>query len=211
MSLHLGTLAPDFHADTTQGPIEFRAWSSGHWVVFFSHPRDFTPVCTTELAAAARLETALAWRGAKALALSVDPVADHLRWLEDIEATQGARPGFPIIGDPDRSVATTYQMLPADAPDTFTVRSVYFIDPSHRIRATITYPASTGRDFEEILRVLDSLQLTDRHKVATPANWRIGDDVVVVPSLTDPAELAARFPKGIRALRPWLRLTPHPG
>ena len=210
MSLHLGAIAPDFTADTTQGPISFHEWAGDDWVVLFSHPKDFTPVCTTELASAARLAGAFASRGAKILALSVDTVADHHRWIPDIEETQGIAPSFPIVGDSDRRVSTLYGMVPADAPDTFTVRSVFFVDPQKKIRATLTYPASTGRSFEELLRVLDSLQLTDRHKVATPADWQTGDDVVIVPSLTDPGELARRFPRGFRVLKPWLRVTPHP-
>ena len=211
MSLHIGSLAPDFDADTTHGPIRFHAWASTDWVIFFSHPKDFTPVCTTELAAAARLHDALAARGAKAIAISVDSVADHHRWIGDIEETQGIGPNFPIIGDPSRAISELYGMIPPAAPDTFTVRSVFFIDPARKVRAMITYPASTGRNFAEILRVLDSLQLTDQHKVATPANWISGEDVVIVPSLQDPEELARRFPKGFRVLKPYLRMTPQPG
>jgi alkyl hydroperoxide reductase subunit AhpC len=211
MSLHIGSLAPDFTADTTHGTLQFHDWAATNWVIFFSHPRDFTPVCTTELAAAARLYERLQERNAKAIAISVDSVVDHKRWIEDIEATQGIAPNFPIIGDPDRKVSLLYDLVPPDAPDTFTVRSVFFIDPNHKVRAMITYPASTGRNFDELLRVLDSLQLTDVHKVATPANWTHGEEVVIVPSLTDPEEIARRFPKGHRVIRPWLRMTPQPG
>ena len=210
MSLHIGSSAPDFTAETTHGPIRFHEWAGDGWVVLFSHPRDFTPVCTTELAAAARLAGAFATRGAKILAVSVDSVADHRRWIADIEETQGVTVGFPLIGDPGREVSSLYGMIPPDAPDSFTVRSVFFIDPKQKVRATLTYPASTGRSFEELLRVLDSLQLTDAHKVATPADWQDGDDVVIVPSLTDPTEIASRFPRGYRALKPYLRLTPQP-
>jgi thioredoxin-dependent peroxiredoxin len=210
MTLFIGSTAPDFSADTTHGRLSFYDWAGSDWVIFFSHPKDFTPVCTTELAAAARLGDELALRGAKALAISVDSVEDHRRWIGDIEDTQGIAPNFPIIGDPTRAVSLLYGLVPPDHPDTFTVRSVVFIDPARKVRALVTYPASTGRDFDELLRVLDSLQLTDAHKVATPANWKDGEDVVIVPSLQDPAEIAARFPKGHRALRPWLRLTPQP-
>jgi alkyl hydroperoxide reductase subunit AhpC len=210
MSLLIHGVAPDFTSDSTQGPLSFHAWQGHHWVIFFSHPKDFTPVCTTELATVARLHGAFAERNAKALALSVDSVEDHHRWIVDIEATQGIAPNFPILADPERRVAQLYGMLPAGAPDSFTVRSVYFIDPAHRIRASLTYPAATGRNFDEILRVLDGLQLTDRHAVATPANWRPGGEVVIVPSIQDPDELARRFPQGFRAERPWLRWTRLP-
>ncbi len=210
MSLHIGSTAPDFEAPSTAGPLHFYDWAGDQWVIFFSHPRDFTPVCTTELAAAARLTPELARRNAKALAISVDTVEDHLSWRVDIEETQGIAPDFPIVGDADRRVSNLYNMIPPAAPDTFTVRSVFFIDPNRKVRAIITYPASTGRNFDELLRVLDSLQLTDVHKVATPANWRAGQDVVIVPSLTDPEEIARRFPKGYTTLRPYLRVTPQP-
>ena len=210
MSLHINSTAPDFSADTSLGPIQFHDWAGKDWVIFFSHPRDFTPVCTTELAAAERLTGAFAARGAKMLAISVDSVDDHCRWLGDIEETQGVRPSFPIVADADRAVSNLYDMIPPNAPNTFTVRSVFFIDPNKVVRAIITYPASTGRNFDELLRVLDSLQLTDVHKVATPANWRHGDDVVIVPALTDPDEMARRFPKGWTVLKPWLRITPQP-
>lgn len=210
MSLHIGTIVPDFEADTTEGPISFHNWIGKDWVVFFSHPKDFTPVCTTELGAVAKLKGELERRGAKAIAISVDSVEDHKRWIGDIAETQGVAVNFPIIGDPDRVVSTLYDMIPPDAPNTFTVRSVFFIDPAKKVRAMITYPASTGRNFDELLRVIDSLQLTDHHLVATPANWKHGEDVVIVPSLQDPAEIARRFPKGYRVIKPYLRLTPDP-
>jgi len=210
MGLHIGHLAPDFTADTTEGTISFHEWLGSSWGILFSHPKDFTPVCTTELGAASKLSEAFRQRNVKVLAISVDSVDDHKRWLGDIEETQGCAVNFPIIGDPSRAVSRLYDMLPVDAPDTFTVRSVFFIDPNKKIRAIITYPASTGRNFSEILRVIDSLQLTDTHKVATPANWVDGDPVVIVPAIQDPAELASRFPKGFTALKPYLRMTPQP-
>ncbi|HTA91729.1 MAG TPA: peroxiredoxin [Polyangiaceae bacterium] len=210
MSLHIGSLAPDFSQESTAGPITFHHWLGKSWGVLFSHPKDFTPVCTTELGRASLLKEEFAKRGVKLLAVSVDDVASHLRWASDIEDTQGAALNFPILGDADRKVARLYDMIHPEANDTLTVRSVFVIDPNHKIRAIITYPASTGRNFQEILRVIDSLQLTDSHKVATPADWQNGDDVVILPSLQDPAELAQRFPKGFRALRPYLRLTPQP-
>lgn len=210
MGLHIGHLAPDFTADTTEGTISFHEWLGSSWGILFSHPKDFTPVCTTELGAASKLSEAFRQRNVKVLAISVDSVDDHKRWLGDIEETQGCAVNFPIIGDPSRAVSRLYDMLPVDAPDTFTVRSVFFIDPNKKIRAIITYPASTGRNFSEILRVIDSLQLTDSHKVATPANWVDGDPVVIVPAIQDPAELASRFPKGFTALKPYLRMTPQP-
>jgi thioredoxin-dependent peroxiredoxin len=210
MSLHIGSIAPDFSQESTEGPITFHQWLGKSWGVLFSHPKDFTPVCTTELGRASLLKEEFAKRGVKLLAVSVDDVASHLRWASDIEDTQGAALNFPILGDADRKVARLYDMIHPEANDTLTVRSVFVIDPNHKIRAIITYPASTGRNFQEILRVIDSLQLTDSHKVATPADWKDGDDVVILPSLQDPAELAQRFPKGFRALRPYLRLTPQP-
>jgi alkyl hydroperoxide reductase subunit AhpC len=210
MGLHITQIAPDFTADTTEGPISFHEWIGDKWVILFSHPKDFTPVCTTELGTAAKLKPEFEKRNAKMIAVSVDGVVDHWKWIGDIEETQGCTMNFPIIGDETRKVSRLYDMLTSDAPDTFTVRSVYFIDPNKKIRAIITYPASTGRNFHEILRVIDSLQLTDNYKVATPANWKDGDDVVIVPALQDPTELATRFPKGFKVVRPWLRMTPQP-
>ena len=210
MSLHLGSIAPDFQQDSTHGPIRFHQWLGESWGVLFSHPKDFTPVCTTELGRAAALRAEFEARKVKVLAVSVDSVVSHERWAHDIEETQGSRLDYPILADTDRKVAGLYDMIHPEASDTFTVRSVFFIDPGKRIRAIITYPASTGRNFQEILRVLDSLALTDKHKVATPADWKNGDEVVILPSVQDPAELAQRFPAGYRAVRPYLRLTPQP-
>jgi len=210
MSLHLGSIAPDFEQDSTAGKIHFHEWLGGSWAVLFSHPKDFTPICTTELGRAANLKTEFEKRGVKMLAVSVDSVADHKKWIGDIEETQNAKVEYPLLADSDRKVAKLYDMIHPEANDTLTVRSVFIIDNNKKIRATITYPASTGRNFNEILRVIDSLQLTDNYKVATPADWKDGDDVVIVPSLQDPAELAQRFPKGFRALKPYLRLTPQP-
>jgi alkyl hydroperoxide reductase subunit AhpC len=210
MALHLGSIAPDFEQDSTEGTIRFHEWIGNSWVVLFSHPKDFTPVCTTELGRTANLKSEFDKRHVKAIAVSVDPVAEHKKWIGDIEETQAAKMNFPILGDSDRKVAKLYDMIHPEANDTLTVRSVFIIDPNKKIRATITYPASTGRNFGEILRVIDSLQLTDNHKVATPADWKDGDECVIVPSIQDPKELAERFPKGFRALKPYLRLTPQP-
>ena len=209
-TLRLGDTAPDFQQDSTAGPISFHEWAGDSWVVLFSHPADFTPVCTTELGKTAALNGEFARRGVKPIAVSVDPVESHRQWVGDINETQNTIVNFPILADADRKVATLYDMIHPNSLVNATVRSVFFIDPKKTIRLTLTYPASTGRNFDEILRVIDSLQLTDNHKVATPANWQDGDDVVILPSLQDPAEIARRFPKGFRALRPYLRLTPQP-
>ncbi|NML48183.1 peroxiredoxin [Ramlibacter sp. G-1-2-2] len=209
-SLRLGDTAPDFTQDSTQGPIRFHEWAGGKWVVLFSHPADFTPVCTTELGKTAALTTEFARRGVKPIAVSVDPVDSHKAWVNDINETQNTTVDFPILADADRKVATLYDMIHPNSLANATVRSVFIIDPKHTIRTTLTYPASTGRNFDEILRVIDSLQLTDSHKVATPANWKDGDEVVIIPAIQDPKELAERFPKGFRAVRPYLRLTPQP-
>ncbi|MCU0925502.1 MAG: peroxiredoxin [Hydrogenophaga sp.] len=209
-TLRLGDTAPDFTQDSTEGPIHFHAWAGDAWVVLFSHPADFTPVCTTELGKTAALATEFSRRNVKPLALSVDPLESHGPWVLDINDTQNTTVNFPILADADRSVATLYDMIHPNASATATVRSVFIIDPRKVIRTTFTYPASTGRNFDEILRVIDSLQLTDRHRVATPANWTQGDDVVILPSLQDPVELAQRFPKGYRAVRSYLRITPQP-
>ena len=209
-TLRLGDTAPDFTQESTAGPIRFHEWAGGSWVVLFSHPADFTPVCTTELGKTAALASEFAKRSVKPIAVSVDPVDSHQKWVHDINDTQNTTVNFPILADADRKVADLYDMIHPNASTTVTVRSVFIIDPQKRIRTTFTYPASTGRNFDEILRVIDSLQLTDSHKVATPANWKDGDDVIIVPSLQDPAEIAQRFPKGYKAVRPYLRITPQP-
>lgn len=210
MSLLLGDTAPDFSADTTEGRINFHDWIGGDWTVLFSHPGDFTPVCTTELGYTAKLKDKLAARGAKAIAISVDSLEDHEAWAKDIEETQGEAVNFPMIADPQAKVATLYNMIHPNANAKVTVRAVYVIDPDKKIRASILYPPSTGRNFDEIIRLIDSLQLTDSHKVATPVNWTDGDDVIILPSVTDPDEIARLFPKGVRQLKPYLRITPQP-
>ena len=208
--LPIGSDAPDFDAVTTQGPIRFHEWLGDSWGVLFSHPKDFTPVCTTELGVTANLKSEFDKRGVKVLAVSVDPLESHEGWVGDIEETQGCAVNFPILADPDRKVANLYDMIHPNANDTLTVRSVFIIDPNKKIRATLTYPASTGRNFDEILRVIDSLQLTDKHSVATPANWEQGGDVIIVPSLQDPDLIRQKFPKGYKAVKPYLRVTPQP-
>ena len=210
MTIRLGDIAPDFEQDSTTGRIRFHEWLGHSWGVLFSHPADFTPVCTTELGFTAKLHEQFAERGVKAIALSVDPVDSHLRWIDDINETQQTQVNFPILADADRKVSDLYDLIHPNASDTLTVRSLFIIDPHKKVRLIITYPASTGRNFHEILRVIDSLQLTDQHKVATPANWQDGDEVVIVPSLKDEAEIAQRFPRGYRAVKPYLRLTPQP-
>ena len=210
MAIQLGTIAPDFTQESTEGTIKFHEWAGGGWVVLFSHPKDFTPVCTTELGLAANLKSDFEKRKCKMIAVSVDDVASHKRWISDIEETQGAKMNFPILGDADRKVSDLYGMIHPQANDTLTVRSVFFIDPNKKVRAMITYPASTGRNFDEILRVLDSLQLTDNYSVATPANWKDGGDCVIVPSITDPETIKQKFPKGHKELKPYLRMTPQP-
>ncbi|MCO2304492.1 peroxiredoxin [Pseudomonas aeruginosa] len=210
MSLRLGDIAPDFEQDSSEGRIRLHEWLGDSWGVLFSHPADFTPVCTTELGFTAKLKDQFAQRGVKVLALSVDPVESHLKWIDDINETQDTRVNFPIIADADRKVSELYDLIHPNANDTLTVRSLFIIDPNKKVRLIITYPASTGRNFNEILRVIDSLQLTDGHKVATPANWEDGDEVVIVPSLKDEEEIKRRFPKGYRAVKPYLRLTPQP-
>lgn len=209
-TLRLGDTAPDFTQDSSEGALHFYDWAGDSWVVLFSHPADFTPVCTTELGKTAALGGEFAKRGVKPIAISVDPADKHKEWIGDINETQNTTVNFPILADADRKVAELYDLIHPNASATATVRSVFIIDPTKVVRATITYPASTGRNFDEILRVIDSLQLTDSHKVATPANWKDGDDVVIVPSIQDPEELKARFPKGWNAVRPYLRVTPQP-
>ena len=210
MGLHIGSIAPDFTQESTEGTVRFHDWIGNQWCVLFSHPKDFTPVCTTELGYAANSKGEFAKRNCKIIALSVDSVGDHKGWIGDIEDTQKAKMNFPILADGDRKVSQLYDMIHAEANNTLTVRSVFFIDQNKKIRAMITYPASTGRNFEEIFRVLDSLQLTDTHQVATPVNWKDGDECVIVPSITDPNEIKQKFPKGHRELRPYLRMTPQP-
>ncbi|KJJ99561.1 peroxidase [Burkholderiaceae bacterium 26] len=210
MSLRLGDIAPDFEQDSSEGHIKFHEWLGNSWGVLFSHPADYTPVCTTELGLTAKLKDEFAKRNVKAIALSVDSVESHKGWINDINETQNTSVNFPIIADPDRKVSQLYDMIHPNASETFTVRSLFVIDPNKKIRLTITYPASTGRNFNEVLRVIDSLQLTDSHSVATPGNWQDGDDVVIVPSLKDEEVLKQKFPKGYKAVRPYLRLTPQP-
>jgi alkyl hydroperoxide reductase subunit AhpC len=209
MTLQLGDVVPDFLQDSTHGPIRFHAWLDRNWGVLFSHPRDFTPVCTTELAEAARLKPEFDKRGVKMLGLSVDPLSSHADWEKDIEETQNQRLNFPVLADVDRRVANLYGMIHPKADPTVTVRSVFIVDPAKKLRLTLTYPPSTGRNFAEILRVIDSLQLTDAHRVATPVNWQNGDDVIIVPALSD-AEAKERFPEGWTALKPYLRLVKQP-
>jgi alkyl hydroperoxide reductase subunit AhpC len=210
MSLHIGSIAPDFEQDSTHGRIRFHEWLGSSWGILFSHPKDFTPVCTTELGRAANLKQDFEKRGIKMIAVSVDDVDSHKRWINDIDETQGCQLEYPILADSDRKVATLYDMIHPEANDTLTVRSTFIIDNNKKIRAIITYPASTGRNFQEILRVIDSLQLTDNYKVATPVDWKEGEDVVISPAVQDPAELQQRFPKGYRVIKPYLRLTPQP-
>ncbi|MFZ5505145.1 MAG: peroxiredoxin [Pseudomonadota bacterium] len=210
MTIRLGDIAPDFEQDSSAGRIRFHEWLGNSWGVLFSHPADFTPVCTTELGLTAKLKSEFDKRGVKAIALSVDPVESHTRWIADINDTQNTAVNFPIIADGDRKVSELYDMIHPNANATLTVRSLFIIDPNRKVRLIITYPASTGRNFDEVLRVIDSLQLTDKHSVATPGNWKHGDDVVIVPSLQDPDEIARRFPAGYKAIRPYLRMTPQP-
>lgn len=209
MTIQLGDIAPDFEADTTEGRIRFHDWIEGSWAVLFSHPKDFTPVCTTELGAVAKLKPEFDRRGTKVIGLSVDPVDDHRAWAGDIEETQGTALNFPLIADPERKIAGLYGMIHPNANDTLTVRSVYVIGPDKKLKLTLTYPASTGRNFEEILRVIDSLQLTANHSVASPADWKSGEDVIIVPSLSD-EQAREKFPGGWKTLKPYLRVVPEP-
>jgi thioredoxin-dependent peroxiredoxin len=210
MGLHLGSIAPDFTQDSTEGPINFHEWIGNSWCVLFSHPKDFTPVCTTELGYVAKIKPEFEKRNCKIIALSVDPVESHKGWVGDIEETQSSKINYPILADHDRKVSQLYDMIHPEAGDTLTVRSVFVIDPNKKIRLILTYPASTGRNFAEILRAIDSLQLTDSHSVATPANWKDGEDCVIVASLQDPEVLKKKFPKGWTVLKPYLRMTPQP-
>lgn len=209
MALRLGDVAPDFSAVTTEGPIQFHQWLANSWGVLFSHPADYTPVCTTELGMVAKIKDAFAKRNVKVIAVSVDPLDSHQGWIRDINETQRVTMNFPIIADADRKVATAYDMIHPNADDKATVRSVFIIGPDKKIKLTLTYPASTGRNFAEILRVIDSLQLTAHHKVATPADWKQGEDCIVSPSVSD-ADAQKLFPKGVRRVKPYLRYTPQP-
>lgn len=210
MSLQLGDVAPDFNAQTTEGPIRFHEWLGNSWGVLFSHPKNFTPVCTTELSYTARLKPEFDKRGVKVIGLSVDPLEAHGRWSQDIEETQGTALNFPLIADADRKVSDLYGMIHPNSSDTLTVRSVFVIGPDKKVKLTLTYPASTGRNFDEVLRVIDSLQLTARHKVATPVNWKQGEDVIIVPAVSD-EEARSVYPEGWKAPRPYLRIVPQPG
>src|SRR5579862_9330926 len=210
MPLQLGDAVPNFTQESTEGPIDLYSYAGDNWLVLFSHPKDFTPVCTTELGAVAKLRGEFEKRGVKVLALSVDPVDSHRRWISDIEDTQKVSIDYPILADADRKVANLYNMIHPNEDNVFTVRSVYIIDPNKKLRLMLTYPASTGRNFDEILRTIDSLQLTEYHSVATPVDWKDGQDVVIVPSLKDPEILKQKFPKGWKEIKPYLRMTPQP-
>ena len=210
MALQLGDTAPNFQQDSTDGKIDLYDYAGESWIVLFSHPKDFTPVCTTELGEVARLKPEFDKRNVKVLGLSVDPLADHKAWVGDIKETQGSALNFPLLADPDRKVAGLYDMIHPNANDTLTVRSVFVIDPKRKVRLIITYPASTGRNFDEILRVIDSLQLTDKHKVATPVNWKDGGDCIIVPSLSN-EDAKGLFPGGWKELKPYLRMVKQPG
>ncbi|UII32495.1 peroxiredoxin [Fulvivirga ulvae] len=209
MALRLGDTAPDFTAETSEGKISFHEWLGDSWGLLFSHPADYTPVCTTELGTTAKLKEEFEKRNVKVVALSVDDVESHQGWIKDINETQNTTVNFPIIADPKREVSTLYDMIHPNADNSLTVRSVFIIDPAKKIKLIITYPASTGRNFDELLRVIDSLQLTANYSVATPANWKHGEDVVIAPAITD-AEIPAKFPKGHKLIKPYLRTTPQP-
>jgi len=210
MAVRLGDIAPNFTAETTDGTISFHDWKQGSWAVLFSHPKDFTPVCTTELGAVAKLKPEFDKRNVKVIGLSVDGIDDHNAWKGDIEETQGTALNFPLIADPDRTVANLYDMIPANAPDNLTVRSVFVVGPDDKVKLTLTYPASTGRNFDELLRVIDSLQLTAQYKVATPANWKNGENVIIGGPVSD-EEAKVLFPDGWDAPKPYLRIVPQPG
>lgn len=209
MALRLGDIAPDFTAETTQGPVRFHEWLGDSWGVLFSHPADFTPVCTTELGYMSNIKSEFDKRGVKVLAISVDPLDSHHKWIDDINETQNANVNFPMIGDPNREIATLYDMIHPNATEKTTVRSVFVIGPDKKIKLTITYPASTGRNFDELLRVLDSLQLTANYSVATPVNWKQGEDCIIVPAVSD-EDAEKKFPKGFKKVKPYLRYTPQP-
>ena len=209
MAIRLGDTAPDFSAQTTEGEINFHEWKGDGWAILFSHPKDFTPVCTTELGYVAKIKPEFEKRNVKVIGLSVDPLGSHHEWSKDIEETQGLAPNFPMIADEDRKVADLYDMIHPGASDTMTVRTVFVVGPDNKVKLTLTYPASTGRNFDEILRVIDSLQLTAGYSVATPVNWEQGQDVIVAPALSD-EEATAKFPKGFKTHKPYLRVTPQP-
>ncbi|MGH7815154.1 MAG: peroxiredoxin [Candidatus Binataceae bacterium] len=211
MALHIGSIAPDFTQESTEGTIKFHDWIGGQWTILFSHPKDFTPVCTTELGMVAKLKPEFDKRGIKSIGISVDDVESHKKWVKDIEETQGCKINFPILGDADKQVSKLYDMIHPEWNDTLTVRSVFVIDNNKKIRLMLTYPASTGRNFQEILRAIDSLRLTDKYSVATPVDWKKGEDVIIAPSLQDPEVLKKKFPKGYKAVKPYLRITPYPG
>jgi len=209
MAIRLGDTAPNFKVDTTDGEIDFHEWMGDHWAVLFSHPKDYTPVCTTELGEVAKLNDEFMKRGVKVIGLSIDSIGDHVGWAKDIEETQGVALNFPLIADADRVVADKYDMIHPNADDTLTVRSVFVIDDQKKVRLTLTYPASTGRNFAEILRTIDSLKLTSDHQVATPVNWKHGEEVIIVPAVSDD-EARQKFPRGWRAEKPYLRYVPDP-
>jgi alkyl hydroperoxide reductase subunit AhpC len=216
MALRIGDEAPNFTADTTQGPINFHEWIGDGWAILFSHPKDFTPVCTTELGYMAKLQPEFAKRNTKVMGLSIDPVEDHKRWSKDIEETQGTAPNYPMIGDADLNVAKLYDMIHPNATggkrtaaDNATIRSVFVIGPDKKVKLVLTYPMSTGRNFDEVLRVLDSMQLTAKHKVATPVNWKQGEDVIIVPAVSDD-EAKQKYPSGWKSPKPYLRIVPQP-
>jgi alkyl hydroperoxide reductase subunit AhpC len=210
MTIRLGDTAPDFEQDSSIGNLHFHEWAGNSWVVLFSHPADFTPVCTTELGLTAKLKPEFDKRNVKAIALSVDPAESHQSWIKDIEETQNTVVGFPIIADADRKVSQLYDMIHPQASATATVRTLFVIDPNKKVRLSITYPMSTGRNFDEVLRVIDALQLTDGYTVATPGNWKDGDDVIIPLTVQDPEVLKQKYPKGFTAAKPYLRVTPQP-
>jgi thioredoxin-dependent peroxiredoxin len=209
MAIRLGDDAPDFTAETTEGTINFHEWLGDSWGVLFSHPKDYTPVCTTELGYMAKIKPEFDKRNVKIVGLSVDPLDKHEGWAKDIEETQGAAPNYPLISDPDKKVADLYDMIHPNASDTATVRSVFVIGPDKKVKLSITYPQSTGRNFDEILRVIDSLQLTAKHKVSTPVNWQRGEDVIIIPAVSD-EEAKEKYPEGWKTVKPYLRLVPQP-
>ena len=210
MALHLGDSAPDFKQESTDGTLSFHQWAGNSWIVLFSHPGDFTPVCTTEMGEVVRLKPEFEKRNVKVLGLSIDPLPNHLEWAKDIEEIQGQKLNFPILADTDRKVSRLFDMIHPNADDNATVRSLFIIDPKKKIRLILTYPNVTGRNFNEVLRVIDAIQLSDQYKVATPVNWKNGDEVIILPSLTDLYEIKKLFPKGYKTIKPYLRITPQP-